>query len=192
MATLITGSDLVNWLRSKEFVRYVWGGANPITGWDCSGCMNWVIGAQFHLAIPGYAPYGFNDMSGHGPVVQDWIDWIGVTRGVFPNVSPLPGDLIAWQPNVHIGMAFSPTQFVSAANPNQGTIEADIGSFFPWAPFVLRLVQIRAGATLPSIPAPPGPGNDDYSPRISRTAEQLAEAGRNAYRQAAAIRSLRL
>jgi len=90
-----------------------------------------------------------------------------------------------------MGMAINSTRFVSAANPTDGTIEADIGSFFSFAPAVLRLLQVRIGAALPAIPRPPGPGADDYSPTILRTAEQVSNAGKSAYNAAVAIRSLR-
>lgn len=188
---VITGNDLVRTFQSYEYVPYLWGGWTPGTGWDCSGACNWIIGGIYHLALPGVGPYQFNQNYGHGPVVADWIQWVGVTRGDFPHVSPVPGDLIAWAPNSHMGMAINATRFVSAANPSQGTIEADIDGFFPFAPFVLRLIEVRVGASLPTIPNPPGPGADDYSPRISNTASQIAGAGRLAYHSAAAIKSLR-
>lgn len=188
---VITGNDLVNKFRSFEYVPYQWGGCQPETGWDCSGAVNCICGRFFQLALPGVGPGQFNINSPHGPVVGDWIQWVGVTRGTFPQVAPAPGDIIAWGPNVHMGMAFSTTRFVSAANPQQGTIEADIGSFFPFAPYVLRLLQTRIGASLPSIPRPPGPGADDYSPTISKTAGSLTSAGKAGYSAAVAIKSLR-
>ena len=186
-----TGTSLVNSFRQLEHVRYLWGGSDPISGWDCSGAVNWVCGFIYKLAIPGFGPGQFRVGSGHGPVVADWIQWSGVTRGSFGPVQPRAGDLIAWAPNVHMGMAINSTRFVSAANPNQGTIEADIGSFFNYAPFVLRLLQVRIGASLPSIPAAPGPGRDDYSPTIVGTSRHLGAAGQSAYKSAVAIRELR-
>jgi cell wall-associated NlpC family hydrolase len=188
----VTGNDLVTAFRGFEWVNYLWGGASPGTGWDCSGAINWVVGERFLLAIPGYSPGQWTSGQGHGPVVQDWAQWIGVTRGGFGQVTPEPGDLVAWLPNVHMGMAINGTRFVSAANPSLGTIEADIGSFFPFYPVVLRLLQIRTGAALATIPRPPGPGPDDYSPTIRRTAQQVASAGKSGYNAAVAIRNLRM
>lgn len=190
MAT-ITGTMLVDKFRQYEYVRYTWGGASPDTGWDCSGACNYVCGFLFHLGIPGFTPGNYGPGAGHGPVVQDWIQWIGVTKGVFGPTIPEPGDLIAWGPNVHMGMAFSASRFVSAANPTDGTIEADIGSFFTWSPYVLRLLQIRIGAQTVPIPRPPGPGRDDYSPTVRTTAAAIKQAGIHLGEGARSILALR-
>lgn len=190
MAT-VTGSDLVRTFQSFEWVRYTWGGSSPGTGWDCSGAVNWICAERFLLAIPGHGPGQWTSAQGHGPVVADWLNWIGVTRGPYGPVQPVPGDLIAWGPNAHMGMAINATRFVSAANPSMGTIEASIPGFFSFAPMVLRLLQIRTGATLATIPQPPGPGRDDYSPTITRTAERITSTAQEAYKTAVAIRSLR-
>lgn len=189
--TLLTGNDLVNKFRSFGDVPYQWGGASQVLGWDCSGAINNIVGWQFHLAIPAHNPGGFNPAFEHGPVVADWISWIGVTRGNFPDVTPQPGDLIAWGPNTHMGMAVSATRLRSAENPNAGTREDDIAGFFSFNPFVLRLLQVTIGTSLPSIPRAPGPGGDDYSPTIRNTALHITEAGRKSLSTAAAIRSLR-
>ena len=155
MAT-VTGDDLVHTENQYRWVAYVWAGSNPQTGWDCSGMQNWIIGGIYHLLIPGFGAGQFTTFSGHGPVVADWIQSSLVTKGVFGPVTPLPGDLVAWGPNAHMGMAISSTRFLSAANPLDGTIEADISGFFNFAPYVLRLLQVRTGATVPAgVPLPP-------------------------------------
>lgn len=147
---VITGTDLLKTARQYEWVAYVWGGSNPQTGWDCSGYMNWMYGGIYHLAIPGVGPGSFSTFSGHGPVVADWIQWIGVSKGVWSPGRSAAGELIAWGPNQHIGMAIDGNRFVSAANPSQGTFEADIGSFFNYSPYVLRVLQTEIGATAPA------------------------------------------
>lgn len=188
----ITGEQLVSTFRHFEFVPYVWGGASTALGWDCSGACNNIVGWQYHLAIPGHNAGGFNPFFEHGPVVADWIQWIGVTKGVFGPVTPAPGDLIAWGPNVHMGMAFSATRFVSAANPTDGTIEADIGTFFNFAPYVLRLTEVVIGATLPSgVPIPPQlPANPmtNWASTVRAAAARGNGAASNLSRFAAAIR----
>lgn len=155
MPPIPSGNQLVATFRSFEWVSYVWGGSSPGTGWDCSGACNWVVAERWLLSIPGHVAGTWTSAQGHGPVVADWIAWGGVTLGMFGPVQPLPGDLIAWGPNQHMGMAIDNTRFVSAANPQQGTIEADIGTFFNWAPFVLRLRQVSlTGSTTLGIPQP--------------------------------------
>ena len=192
MARVITGNDLVNTFRSFEFVPYSWGGYTPNTGWDCSGACNWICGGIYHLAIPGFNPGSFGFNSGHGPVVADWIQWAGVTRGVFGPVIPAPGDLIAWGPNQHMGMAIDGTRMVSAENPTDGTKEADIGSFFSFAPFVLRLLQIRIGATVPAgVPTPSLPAASamtNWSGWISSAADRGNGAAANLSKFASVIR----
>lgn len=190
---IVTGADLVFTERRFEYVPYQWGGYTPNTGWDCSGMQNWVIGAIYKLAIPGVpaGSYGFN--SGHGPVVADWINWVGVQRGVFGPVTPVAGDLLAWGPNVHMGMAINGTRFVSAANPGSGTIEADIGSFFNYFPVVLRLLEIRVGATVPQgVPVPQLPAASsmtNWSGTITAAAARANGAASNLSRFALAVRS---
>jgi cell wall-associated NlpC family hydrolase len=186
-----TGQMLVNTFRQYEYVHYEWGGASPDTGWDCSGACNWIVGFKYELSIPGFDAGTYGPGRGHGPVVGDWANWVGVSRGAFPHVRPGPGDLLAWQPNVHMGMAINATRFVSAANPNQGTIEANIDGFFPWSPLVLRIIQLAIGPSLPSLPGPPGPGPDDYSPHVIQTGGQINGAGVDTMRYAKAIAGLR-
>lgn len=152
----ITGADLVSTFRHFENVPYAWGGASTVLGWDCSGACNNIVGWQYKLAIPGHNAGGFDPYFEHGPVVADWLQWIGVTQGIYGPVQPLPGDLIAWGPNQHMGMAIDAANFVSAANPSQGTIEAPISGFFNYTPYVLRLTEVVIGAGLPAgVPVPP-------------------------------------
>jgi cell wall-associated NlpC family hydrolase len=192
MPALPTGEQLVTTFRSYEYVPYEWGGYTPNTGWDCSGACNWITGAIYHLLIPGFLPGTFGYNSGHGPVVADWINFGGVTRGWFGAVQPLPGDLIAWGPNQHIGMAFSATRFVSAANPSAGTIEADIGSFFNYTPYVLRIRQVSlTGGTPIGIPSPtPLPANPltNWAATISLTSGRTERAASNLSSFASVIR----
>lgn len=187
-----TGQELINTFLTYNYVGYAWGGASPDTGWDCSGACNYVVGWLYKLAIPGYGPGEYGPGKGHGPDVGEWCDWIGVGKGAFPNVRPSPGDLIAWQPNVHMGMAVNATQFMSAENPSAGTRVDDISGFFNWDPLVLRIIQLGIGPSLPSLPGAPGPGADDYSPHIHSAGEQVSAAGIDVAKYATAIRGLRL
>jgi cell wall-associated NlpC family hydrolase len=187
----ITGNVLVNTFKQYDYVRYLWGGSSPDTGWDCSGACNWVVGFKWHLAIPGFRPGAWGPGLGHGPVVEDWIQWIGVNKGVFGPVRPAPGDLIAWGPNVHMGMAVSATELISAENPNAGTRIDPIAGFFPWSPYVLRLLEVEIGTSTVSVGNPPGPGADDYSKTIYSSSNEVLQTSRNAQHYANGIVDVR-
>jgi cell wall-associated NlpC family hydrolase len=60
-------------------VRYVWGGANPATGWDCSGMVNYVLCHDLGLNIPGYKGGTFNGKQ-HGTNVAGWLAWSGAAK----------------------------------------------------------------------------------------------------------------
>src|SRR6185312_7253612 len=50
-----TTSDIAgDALRYRGLVPYKWGGASP-AGWDCSSMVNYVLGHDLGLAIPGHA-----------------------------------------------------------------------------------------------------------------------------------------
>ena len=143
--------------------KYVWGGGSPVTGWDCSGFVNYVLCHDLKLNIPGFKGGTF-DGSQHGPNVAAWLAWSGVTHHAFGflNVIPnnqlpggtagapnaQPGDLVCWGPNEHMGIAVSASKMVSAENPTDGTKESDIVGFFNTLPVLLRLkeVSILAGS----------------------------------------------
>lgn len=144
--------------------KYLWGGASPVTGWDCSGLVNYVLCHDLKLNIPGFKGGTF-DGSQHGGNVAAWLAWTGVTHHVFgldvssgapPGHPPgttlqanaQPGDLVCWGPNEHMGIAVSASRMVSAENPKDGTQESSIIGFFNTLPILLRLkeVSILAGS----------------------------------------------
>lgn len=105
---------------------YVFGGA-PAKGlgnWDCSSFINWVVGHDLGMAIPGFSAGTYTGDS-HGPVVLDWATWSGATT----TNAPGPGDLCIW-PGAgalgHIGIYLSSNQMISALNSNLGTITSGI------------------------------------------------------------------
>lgn len=187
-----TGLELVTEFRRFEWVGYTWGGSSPGTGWDCSGACNWITGEWGLLDIPGHLRGTWTSAQGHGPVVADWINWSGVVREPWGPDNTVAGDLIAWGPNQHMGMAFDALNFVSAANPNQGTIEAPIGQFFNYEPWRLRLVDlIVSGGTTVGIPSPaPLPANPmtNWAATIRAAAARGDGAASNLGRFASAIR----
>ncbi len=116
---------------------YVFGGAPGTDGkhcWDCSSACNWWIGKKAGLAIPGDKHY---DGSSHGPDVASWIAWNGVERHALGNIKP--GDILAWGPNQHMGIAVSSSEMVSAENPQLGTRKSTFQGFGVTPPIVLRL-----------------------------------------------------
>jgi cell wall-associated NlpC family hydrolase len=111
---------------------YVFGGvpAHGVGQWDCSSFVNWVVGHDSSMAIPGYGAGAYNGQS-HGPVVVDWATWSGASN---VGGSPTRGDLCIW-PGIgatgHIGIAVDATHMVSALNHIKGTVQTPIQGFGP-------------------------------------------------------------
>lgn len=104
---------------------YLWGGANPPHGTDCSGFVNAVVGRDLHLAIPGY-PKG--NYSGHGPVTGQWFAWSGCTT--VPLANAQPGDLVCWL--THMGIYVGGAKpMISALNLEDGVIQTTIAGGSP-------------------------------------------------------------
>lgn len=111
---------------------YVFGGVpdHGIGQWDCSSFVNWVVGNDLSMAIPGYSAGTYHGQA-HGPVVLDWATWTGATTVPGP---PTSGDLCVW-PGAgaagHIGIAISGTQMISALDTKDGTIVTPIVGYGP-------------------------------------------------------------
>jgi cell wall-associated NlpC family hydrolase len=118
---------------------YVWG------AWDCSGFMNHVFGQDLSMAIPGYQAGTYTGPPPHGPVVSDWIAWDGAVTIPGP---PQPGDLVCFGPDVHIGMATSSDQFISALNPALGTQVIPIAGAAPGQLIYRQVSALGQGGTL--------------------------------------------
>ena len=103
---------------------YVWGGANPPVGTDCSGLCNAIIGRTLHMAIPGFPSGKF---SGHGPVTTQWFVWSGCTT--VTEATAQPGDIVAWLS--HMGIYVGNGEMVSALNPSKGTLKTTIKDVAP-------------------------------------------------------------
>lgn len=95
--------------------RYVWGGASPATGFDCSGYTQWIFG-QFGVSLPRTSFAQWNA----GPHVE------------FANLAP--GDLVFFTTYGvfanHVGIYLGNGQFISAATPGQGVIVQNLDTAF--------------------------------------------------------------
>lgn len=132
------GAQIANAALGYVGAPYVYGGGNP-SGWDCSGFINWVLGHDLNMTLPGSTSPGFTGKT-HGPVVVSYANWskAGTVK------SPEAGDLCIWVgvgPNGHIGIAQSPTTMISALNPGLGTVVTPIVGTGPaGAPLIYRRV----------------------------------------------------
>jgi len=103
---------------------YVWGGASPPNGCDCSGLCNAIIGRDHSLAIPGFPSGRF---SGHGPVTTQWFAWTGCIT--VTQVTAQPGDIVVWLS--HMGIYVGGGQMVSSLNTRLGTLKTSIAGAAP-------------------------------------------------------------
>ncbi len=112
---------------------YCFGGAQgapsqgcPAGTWDCSSFVNWVLGHDMKLDIPGFPGGSYNGDS-HGPSSFTYAAWDGcVTIGHDASVTQA-GDLCIWMNAVgHIGIAIGGGQMISALDPTDGTLVTPI------------------------------------------------------------------
>lgn len=120
---------------------YVFGGSNPTNGWDCSSFVNWVLGHDLNMTLPGSLKPGFAGTS-HGPVVVNYATW--TKAKTIPAANVEAGDLCIWVgvgASGHIGIAQSPNTMISALNPALGTIVTPINGQGPaGAPLIHRRI----------------------------------------------------
>lgn len=148
----VSASQLVGDFEKYKGTPYVTGGSNPANGWDCSGAINWVLGHDFNMRLPGQAKPGWQG-KGHGPVVVDYVPW----KGASTVATPQAGDLCIWPGignNGHIGMAISPTHMISALNHALGTAESPIHGSGPTGAVVMfrRITAVGGSAATGCIP----------------------------------------
>jgi len=130
---------------------YVWGGnASSVGDWDCSSFVSYVLGHDLGMNLPGgkWGDPGFPPGS-HGPTTLDYLLF-----GSPLNLDQVQaGDLIV--SSVHIGIAISPTQMISAQDPQAGTGIGDFPAGFPAGPPHYRRVS-GTGGTGGIYPTPTG------------------------------------
>ena len=100
-----TGAKAVAIAERYLGIPYVWGGADPAVGFDCSGLMMYVY-AQLGISLPHFSGY-------------QWYSG----RHVAPN-DLQPGDLVFFEPGPrgpgHVGMYVGGGEFVQA--PHSGDV----------------------------------------------------------------------
>jgi cell wall-associated NlpC family hydrolase len=155
------GGTLVGYAESYQGHLYDYGGceSNP-AGWDCSSYMNWVVGHDAGLAIPGYAAGQYNGTV-HGPPTGSWLLWTGcqtITRA-----SLEPGDLLVWQ--THMGMYVGGGNMISALGPT-GTHSTQITTIAGGSPtaeimFCKRLRAVIQSTSASTVSVGTASGRDD-------------------------------
>lgn len=97
-------------------VPYLWGGANP-HGADCSGIVNYGFCHDLGLNIPGYRGGTFTGRV-HGPNTTVWLAWHGIKE--IARAKCNTGTVVIWP--THMGVAVSPTRYVSAYDSQLGVV----------------------------------------------------------------------
>jgi cell wall-associated NlpC family hydrolase len=170
----VTPDDLVRTAYDWLGWPYVWGGAVGVdgkSGTDCSGmCNNW-FGRIWKLAIPDF-PAGAYTGAEHGPSTVGWLDSVGDIVNVVPRSDAMGSDIACWQ--THMGMCVDNQDFISAANPAQGTIKAPIDGFIPGETlYILRVKNLAPGGS--PLPISLIRGTKQIDTQIQQTAKGLKE-----------------
>jgi cell wall-associated NlpC family hydrolase len=132
-----TGSAIANDALHYVGDEYVWGASGPYE-FDCSGLVNWCLGHDLGLPIPGS---NSGACSGHGPVTGQYMVWS--VAPTVPASQIQAGDLVVWP--THMGIAISNTEMVSALNPSLGVAVTTIAEAAPTGEGSLMIVR-RLGA----------------------------------------------
>lgn len=113
------GAQIVAYARQFAGVRYVWGGTNPSSGWDCVGFTHYV-----------YTHFGRETPRRTGSYLGQF--WKGYK--VVPASQRQPGDLM-WWPG-HTGIYTGNNMHIAAWNPSMGTQERKVWG----SPVYLRII----------------------------------------------------
>jgi len=105
---------------------YLYGGYKASTGWDCSGCVNNVLGLRFGLLLPEMGTALYNGTE-HGPSSGQYKYWRFAETIARSTVTA--GDLLVWK--THIGIALDTLYMLSAVDVHYGTTVTPIDGFGP-------------------------------------------------------------
>lgn len=123
---------------ANKGIMYKFGGSqSPSVGFDCSGLVNWCLGHDLGLTLPGNSQPGFSGIE-HGPVTQQYYVWSGATTVDPKGIEP--GDLVCW--TGHIGIASTNGKFIAAPTFGRQVTEEQIW----WTPApLIRRVKSQKG-----------------------------------------------
>ncbi len=112
-----TGEAVAGLALKYEGYRYVYGGASPAEGFDCSGFTQWIYG-QFGIGLPR----------------TSYAQWDAGTHVAYSDLTP--GDLVFFTIDgvfaAHVGVYLGNGEFISAATPSQGVVVQNLASAY-WA-----------------------------------------------------------
>ena len=122
---------------AKKYIGqgYIFGGPSQPGKWDCSSFVNYVIGHDEGLAIPGGSwALVCSNGNAHGPATTSWMLFgTGINYG-----KEQPGDLVVSVE--HMGIVIGGGQMVSAQDPQLGTGIGSYQSGFPGGTPIVRRV----------------------------------------------------
>lgn len=140
--------------------KYVWGGPSNVNGgWDCSSFVNYVLGHDLGMQIPGGSwAKATNNGNSHGPTTVSYLAWSGAATVSNSASAAQAGDLCVWQ--THIGIAIGNGQMVSALNTHEGTKVTSITGQVPGEILFVRRIKSTESPALGGIyPTPSGQSN---------------------------------
>jgi cell wall-associated NlpC family hydrolase len=157
-AGAVSGTTVVETFKRYIGGTYRWGGGGPFPtpGGDCSGFINWGLGHDLGMTLPGNVK-NFNG-TWHGPVVAQYATWKGAST--VSHSEAQPGDLVIWPgiaAGAHIGCYVGPVTYkgvqysqgmVSALDTTDGVIETPVHGFGPaGVPVMFRRINAVGGGT---------------------------------------------
>jgi len=134
-----TGSSIADDAMQYVGHSYSYGGAPGASGtnpWDCSSFVNWVLGHDLGMTLPGASKAGYNGAS-HGPNTISYLSWSGAETVGHSGASAQAGDLCVWQ--THMGIATGRNQMISAHDKVERTTVTSIDKQIPEILFVRRI-----------------------------------------------------
>lgn len=136
-----TGSAIADDALKYQGEGYIFGGPSQPGKWDCSSFVNYVVGHDMGLAIPGGSwAVACNNGNSHGPATTSWILFgTPVNYG-----SELPGDILVTLD--HMGIVTGGGKYMSAHDPAEGTSNSSYTGGFPGGTPHVRRLSVQQSA----------------------------------------------